>query len=172
MPHPPSLPGAARAGRWGRHRRWSLPLAVLAGLLMVAALAWLALSQWSHWTRSSEPYQEAMRRARCSIELVAALGEPIQDGYLPSGRMQRTAAGGGSSEFVVALSGPRGSAELYLEAHREKGRWDYPLLYAITGRDEAIDLTALDDAEAAGLCALQDCREQGHCPLPGGRWGG
>ncbi len=171
MPQPPAIPGAPRAGWWCRHWRWAMPLAVLAALLVVAALLWLGLSQWSRWSRSSEPYQEAMRRARCSIELVAVLGEPIQDGFLPTGSMQRSAGGGGSSDFVVALSGPRGTAELYLEAHREKGRWDYPLLYVITGQDEAIDLTALDDAEAAGLCALQDCREQGHCPLPGGRWG-
>lgn len=160
-----------RAGWWCRHWRWAMPMAVLAALLVVTALVWLALTQWSRWSRGSEPYQEAMRRARCSIELVAVLGEPIQDGFLPSGSMQRTADGGGSSEFVVSLSGPRGTAELYLEARREKGLWDYPLLYAITGKGEAIDLTALDDAEAAQLCALQECREQGHCPLPGGRWG-
>lgn len=170
LPLPPS--GATRVGWWHRHWRWAMPLAVLAVLLAVAAMVWFALAQWSRWSRASEPYQEAMRRARCSTELVAVLGEPIQDGFLPSGSMERTAGGGGYSQFAVSLSGPRGEAELFLEAHREGGQWDYPLLYAITGQDEAVDLTALDDAEAAQMCALQECREQGHCPLPGGRWGG
>ncbi|WP_421567797.1 cytochrome c oxidase assembly factor Coa1 family protein [Stenotrophomonas sp. PD6] len=171
MTLPPPLAGATRAGWWSRHWRWAMPLGVLALLLLAVALVWFVLAQWSRWSRASEPYQEAMRRARCSIELVAVLGEPIRDGYLPSGSQERTAGGGGSSEFVVSLTGPRGEAQLFLEAHRERGQWDYPLLYAITGNDEAIDLTALDDAEAATVCALRECREQGHCPLPGGRWG-
>jgi hypothetical protein len=171
MTLPPPLAGGTHAGWWSRHWRWAMPLGVLAVLLLGVAMVWFVLAQWSRWSRASEPYQEAMRRARCSIELVAVLGEPIRDGFLPSGRLERTAGGGGSSEFVVSLTGPRGEAELFLEAHREHGRWDYPLLYAITGNDEAIDLTALDDAEAATVCALRECREQGHCPLPGGRWG-
>lgn len=171
MTLPPPLTRAPPPGWWQRHWRWAMPLAVLAVLLMVAGIVWLALVEWSRWSRASEPYQEAMRRARCSIELVAVLGEPIQDGFLPTGSVQRNANGSASSQYVVSLSGPRGEAELYLEAHRENGAWDYPLLYAITRDDAAIDLTALDDAEAAGECALRDCREQGHCPLPGGRWG-
>jgi len=168
---PPPLTRASAPGWWRRHWRWAMPLAMVVALLALAALVWLVLLQWSRWTRSSEPYQEAMRRARCSIELVAVLGEPIQDGFLPTGSVQRNANGSGASELVISLTGPRGRAEMYLEAHREHGVWDYPLLYAITRTEAAIDLTALDDAEAARECALQECREQGHCPLPGGRWG-
>lgn len=167
MTPPPALPQAHANGWWSRHWRWAMPLGVLACVAALVGVVWLALAQWSHWSRSSEPYQEAMRRARCSIELRHVLGEPIQDGYLPSGNMQRSADGTGYSEFVVDVRGSKGTGQLFLEARREDGRWDYPRMYVLTETSEAIDLTALDDAEAAKVCALQECREQNHClPAP------
>ena len=171
MNPPPPLAGARASGhgwwRRRRHWRWLLPLAVLATAAAIAALVWLALAKWSQWSRGSEPYQEAMRRARCSVELVAALGEPIQDGYLPTGSMASDASGSGNSQFLVHLHGPQGNARMFMAAKRDQGQWDYPMLYVLVGKAEPIDLTALDDAEAAGECALQECREQGRCAAQG-----
>ncbi|AHY57219.1 membrane protein [Stenotrophomonas rhizophila] len=167
MNQPPPLPGARRAGTgwWRRHWRWAMPLAVLSASAAAAAVVWLAVTQWAHWSRSSEPYQEAMRRARCSVELVAVLGEPIEDGFLPAGSMRSAPGGGGHSQFLVHLNGPRGHARMFLQATRQQGEWDYPMLYVLAGQSEPIDLTALDDAEAAQECALRDCRARGDCPL-------
>lgn len=171
MTPPPALPGdRCTEGWWCRHWRWAMPLSVLLAVLSLAAAVGVALWMWSHGSRSSAPYQEAMRRARCSVELVAELGEPIQDGYLPAGSMYRDTQGS-TSQFEVALSGPQGEARMFLEARRgAEGRWDYPVLYVLTEQPEAIDLTALDDAEAATVCALQECRANGDClgpALPG-----
>jgi len=169
MIQPPPLRAAVAAahGRWRRHWRWALPLAVIAVTAAVAAVVWLALARWSQWSRGSEPYQEAMRRARCSVELVAALGEPIQDGYLPTGSMHSHSSGSGNSQFLVHLHGPHGSARMFMAAKRDQGQWDYPMLYVLIGQAEPIDLTTLDDAEAAGECALEECREQGRCATSG-----
>lgn len=127
MNQPPPLPGARRAGTgwWRRHWRWAMPLAVLSASAAAAAVVWLAVTQWAHWSRSSEPYQEAMRRARCSVELVAVLGEPIEDGFLPAGSMRSAPGGGGHSQFLVHLNGPRGHARMFLQATRQQGEWDY-----------------------------------------------
>jgi hypothetical protein len=38
------------------------------------------------------------------------------------------------------------------------------MLYVVTDANDAIDLTALDDAEAAERCALAECRAKGECP--------
>lgn len=95
MNQPPPLPGARRAGTgwWRRHWRWAMPLAVLSASAAAAAVVWLAVTQWAHWSRSSEPYQEAMRRARCSVELVAVLGEPSKTGsYPPAACVRRPVA--------------------------------------------------------------------------------
>ncbi|MCF7750217.1 cytochrome c oxidase assembly factor 1 family protein [Bacillus subtilis subsp. subtilis] len=167
MHQPPPLPGARPAGPgwWRRHWRWALPLTVLLTTAAAAGLIWFVLVQWSQFSRGSEPYQEAMRRARCSVDLVAHLGEPIQDGFLPMGGMESSSTGTGSSQFVVQLRGPHGKGRLFLQAQREQGQWDYPMLYVLVKDAEPIDLTALDDAEAAQECALEACRGQGDCPV-------
>lgn len=101
-----------------------------------------------------------MRRARCNVELVEALGEPLRDGYLPAGSMHSN----GQSQFVIGVSGPQGKGRLFLNAKRSGVHWDYPMLYVVTDANDAIDLTALDDAEAAERCALAECRANGECP--------
>lgn len=167
MTTPPPLHHGAGPGWWRRNWRWVTPLILLSVLAVFAAVLWFAVSQWSNWSRGSEPYREAMRRARCSVELVAHLGEPIQDGFLPMGSMALNSNGSGSSEFVVQLRGPRGEARMFMNAERSRGEWDYPMLYAVTGQADPIDLTALDDAEAAQECELRTCRAQGSCPVTG-----
>jgi len=163
MTLPPPLPTHPR-GWWARHWRWAVPLAALLTITAAAGAGWFGLQQVSRMARGSEPYQEAMRRARCSVHLVAHLGEPIQDGLLPMGGIETDSSGTGSSQFVVHLSGPRGKGRLFLQADRAQGRWDYPMLYVLVKDAEPIDLTALDDAEAATQCALEACRAQGDCP--------
>lgn len=161
MTLPPALPGTtAPTGWWRRHWRWAMPLAVVVGIAAAAGAVWFALSQWAYWSKSSTPYQEAMRRARCNIELVEALGEPLRDGYLPAGSMHSN----GQSQFVIGVTGPQGKGRLFLNAKRSGDHWDYPMLYVVTDANEAIDLTALDDAEAAERCALEECRAKGTCP--------
>jgi len=130
------------------------------GIGAATGAVWFALSQWAYWSKSSTPYQEAMRRARCNIELVEALGEPLRDGYLPAGSMHSN----GQSQFVIAVSGPQGNGRMFLNAKRSGDHWDYPMLYVVTDGKEAIDLAALDDIEAAESCALEECRAKGDCP--------
>ncbi len=150
MTLPPALPGSTvPTGWWRRHWRWAMPMAVVVGMAAAAGAVGFALSQWAYWSKSSTPYQEAMRRARCNIELVAALGEPLRDGYLPAGSMHSN----GQSQFVIAVSGPQGNGRIFLNAKR-----------AVTDGKEAIDLAALDVLEAAVSCALEECRAKGDCP--------
>jgi len=161
MTLPPALPGSTvPTGWWRRHWRWAMPMAVVVGMAAAAGAVGFALSQWAYWSKSSTPYQEAMRRARCNIELVAALDEPLRDGYLPAGSMHSN----GQSQFVIAVSGPQGNGRIFLNAKRAGEHWDYPMLYVVTDGKEAIDLAALDDLEAADSCALEECRAKGDCP--------
>ncbi|MEG2806122.1 cytochrome c oxidase assembly factor Coa1 family protein [Stenotrophomonas sp.] len=163
MTLPPPLSRHA-PGWWSRHWRWAVPLVVLLTGAAAVATVWFVLVQWSHWIRASEPYQEAMRRARCNVELAATLGEPIRDDGLPMGGVKASSDGSGLSQVAVTLNGPQGEGRLYLHAERTDGQWDYPMLYVVTGGSHTIDLSALDDAEAASQCALATCRAQGQCP--------
>ena len=90
---------------------------------------------------------------------------PLLADAIPLNITQITVNGERDLGLVVGLEGPQGRARLIVEGTRRNDVWDYPVMYVL-GEDQAtFDLTALDDAEAAGECALQECRERGECPL-------
>lgn len=165
MHAPPPLPSdaAARRGWWVRHWRWALPASVLTGVaLLGGALGW-SLLQWSDTAHASVPMREAMRRAGCSIDVVAALGEPLRADRVPSGSIHAQSDGQRQVGLRVGLAGPDGQGVLFVQGIRVDDAWDYPVMYVLDGQDQAIDLSALDDAEAALHCALQECRARGEC---------
>ena len=62
-----------------------------------------------------------------------------------------------------ALAAPEGQGRLIVQGIRRNDVWDYPVMYVLGDDKQTFDLTALDDAEAAGECALQECRARGGC---------
>ena len=54
----------------------------------------------------------------------AALGAPVQVGWLPYGKVRR-----GRAQFVLSVSGPRGTGEADIAAMREQGGWHYQRLW-------------------------------------------
>mgnify|MGYP000846238429 FL=1 len=164
MTHPPPLPSPAAAGWWGRHWRWAMPLLVIGSLAAIVGCCAWSLWRWSQAAHASAPLREAMRRATCSVEVVAALGEPLQAGRLPYGNMHTGLDGRREVGLFVGLEGPRGDGTLIVQGTREDDRWDYPVMYVLGADEVTIDLSALDDAEAALECELATCRAEGRCP--------
>ena len=167
MQKPTPIPGyrPASAGWWRRHWRWAIPLSVLLLLGVGGGIIIWSVLRWSEAVRESPPMREALRRAGCSIEVAQVLGEPLLADAIPLSITQITVNGERDVGLVVGLEGPQGRARLIVEGTRRNDVWDYPVMYVL-GEDQAtFDLTALDDAEAAGECALQECRERGGCPL-------
>lgn len=163
---PPPIPHRhpASNGWWRRNWRWAMPLSVLLFLGgMGGMIAWSVL-RWSEAAHESPPMREAMRRAGCSIELVQVLGEPLRSAAVPLGSMQTAFDGQRDVGLTVALEGPQGQGRLFVQGVRRNDVWDYPVMYVLGEGKQTYDLTALDDAEAAGECALQECRERGGCP--------
>lgn len=160
MQPPPPLPPHAARGGWSRHGRWALPLGVLAALAVMGGCIGWAVLRWSERAHDSAPMREALRRAGCSIEVASAFGEPLQPERLPYGSMRTHVDGRHEVGLVVGVQGPRGEGTLFVRGVRVDDAWDYPVMYVL-GEDEAtFDLSALDDAEAAGECALQQCRAE------------
>lgn len=165
MPLPPPIPPhLSRApGWWQRHWRWAMPLAVVLTVAVVVGITGWTLWQWRTSAHASEPMQEALRRARCNIDLVADFGEPMQPGWLPVGSMQTNFNGQRDVGLMVGLEGPHHHGQLFVQARRTDGVWDYPVVYVLGQNHQTYDLSALDDAEAAQECALRACRERGEC---------
>ncbi|QDH68725.1 cytochrome c oxidase assembly factor Coa1 family protein [Marilutibacter alkalisoli] len=139
---------------WQRNWKWFVPVLGIGLLALVAAAVFAMLSLISGVFRSSEPYRHAVAMAQASPEVVAALGEPIETGFMPTGTFN-VDNDRGEADLSIGLHGPRGKATVYVEATRERKRWSYrTLLVALDDRD--VDLLAADALAAPG----SDTREE------------
>jgi hypothetical protein len=93
--------------------------------------------------KHTDAYGEALSRARESVAVRQALGEPIEPGFFVWGSVNVQLGGTGTASLTVPLAGPKGRGTLYVRAARSEGRWRFlrlTLVVAATG--EEIDLLA------------------------------
>jgi len=105
-------------------RRWYvfvLGVVVLGIIIMMIVIAGM---------KSSDAYKEALARARNSKALTEAIGTPIDDGFMPTGRVE-VSGDFGEAKLSISISGPKGSAVLFLEAQKSAGKWEFTLLRAV-----------------------------------------
>ncbi|MBB1061622.1 cytochrome c oxidase assembly factor Coa1 family protein [Marilutibacter spongiae] len=132
---------------WQRNWKWCLPLAG-AGLLAAFALAMFGMfSLLFGLLAHSAPYQHAIERARASTAVVAALGEPIETGFMTQGHLNTT-NDEGEANLRVPLEGPRGRASVHVEATRANGLWTYQTLDAVLADGSRIDLREANGNDA------------------------
>lgn len=134
---PPPLPQRDWAQR---NRYWFLPLLILAsvGLLLgfVLGIGSLVIGQ----LKSSPAYIEGLKRARADPEVISALGQPIEEGWLVMGSFRQ------SNEEVdvtinAPLSGPRGAARLWVTGTTRGEGWAYTQMNVqLEGSQRKIDL--------------------------------
>ncbi len=88
--------------------------------------------------RNSDVVQGAVARAERDPQVVAALGTPLEVGWLPIGSI-KTSNDSGHANFTLTVSGPRRSGEMIVEAVRSEGVWRYRRLFVTVG-DRRIDV--------------------------------
>lgn len=89
--------------------------------------------------RSSEPYQQALERARQNQQVVAALGTPIEPGWLMAGSINDSGATG-EADFSLPIAGPKGKGTIYINARKAAGRWEFRVLVVELDNGTRIDL--------------------------------
>jgi hypothetical protein len=90
--------------------------------------------------KSSDAYRQALQAAREDPAVTAALGEPIEEGWFTMGNINVNGPSG-EANLQIPISGPKGEGDIYLEATKSAGQWNYStLLVRVDGSDEAIDL--------------------------------
>lgn len=140
------MTAGSNGARWlERNVKWLLPAAILGSVMLVAAsvvgLAHIILSAF----RSSDPYVHALALAKQSDSVAAALGDPVQDGWLTTGSISASGPSGQAS-LAIPISGPSGSATIYVEARRSTGAWRYQdIVVELKETRERIDLLDSDD---------------------------
>src|SRR4051812_26805937 len=90
---PPPLPGARR-GWWGRNWKWAVPVGCLVPLVVCGGLFGGIFAAVFGALRSSDAYKTAIGRAQGDQAVVAALGSPVEGGYLVSGNINVNGSSG------------------------------------------------------------------------------
>ncbi len=90
--------------------------------------------------KSSDAYSGALARAKNNPAVIAALGSPVKDGLLFAGNISENNSSG-QANFVIPISGPKGSATLQVTATRSSSQWHYDdLTVQIANTKQLIDL--------------------------------
>jgi len=143
--HPPNQEGVPaatppRPGWWARNWKWFVPVGCLSMIGMVVVFVAVIVMIVFGAMKSSDVYKDALARAQNHPEVVAAIGSPIDDGWLISGRTE-TSGSAGETDVAVPISGPKGKGKLYIVAKKSAGEWTYTnLVVQLDGSGERINL--------------------------------
>ena len=108
----------------GRNWKWAAPTGCLLIVLLVGAFIATIFFFVFSMMKSNDAYQHALDTARRDPAVVAALGQPLEDGWLVTGKFEES-GGSGEAQFSTPVSGPKGSGTLYVEAKKSAGEWNY-----------------------------------------------
>lgn len=126
----------------GRNWKWFVPVGCLSMVLMIvgviAAVIYLAFGSM----KSSYAYEQAMAKTRSNAAVIRELGEPIESGWLISGRIN-VSESSGNADLSIPVSGPKKSGTVYVLAAKRLGKWDlHALEIEIEGEAKRINLLA------------------------------
>jgi hypothetical protein len=125
---------------WSRNWKWVVPVGCLAPVLVCGGAIALIIVVVFGAIKSSEPYTEALAKARANQEVKALIGEPIEPGYFVNGSIE-VSGPSGKADFSIPISGPKKSATLHVVGTKAAGKWEYSTLeVAPEGSDKRIDL--------------------------------
>jgi Cytochrome oxidase complex assembly protein 1 len=136
---PPTQPvPPLRPRNWlERNLKWLIPGVALAFLSCLAALAILLVA----FLKSSDAYQGALSRIKSHAGVTAALGAPVHEGFLFTGRINLNNSSG-DADLTIPLSGAKGEGTAFVRATRSLGVWHYDqLIVQITDGRTRIDLS-------------------------------
>jgi Cytochrome oxidase complex assembly protein 1 len=136
---PPPLTPQPHRNWWSRNWKWFVPtgcLTIIAlGVLFVVCILFFVFSI----LKSSDVYKIAVSRAESDQRVIAALGTPIREGLVPSGKTNVNGASG-EADIAIAISGPKGKATIYAVGTKSGGEWNFSKLAVQVDGGETIDL--------------------------------
>lgn len=146
-PTPPPVPSRpsplpsqpTRKGWWSRNWKWLVPTGCLTliamGVIFVVCVVFFVFSV----LKSTDVYKTALARAKNDQRVVAALGAPIQDGLVPSGKTNVNGPSG-EADIAIPISGPKGKATIYAVGTKAAGKWEFSKLAVQIDGGQLVDL--------------------------------
>ena len=112
----------------------------LGAALVLAGVIALVFTVVVGFIKSSDAYAGAVARAHAAPAVVAALGSPLQEGWLVTGNIH-VSGPTGLAELAIPVHGPKGKATIYVEATQHLGEWQFDhLIVQLESTHERIDL--------------------------------
>ncbi|HEY5079941.1 MAG TPA: cytochrome c oxidase assembly factor 1 family protein [Opitutaceae bacterium] len=137
LQEPPPRPKGKLDVFWDRNWKWFVPALCVAAMLMI----FIFISFVFAFMKQSDAYTGALGRARSSPEVVAAIGTPIRDGLFVMGNVN-VSGSSGRADLAFPISGPKGTAMVYVDATRALGEWNLDrVVVQIDGDGQRIDLS-------------------------------
>lgn len=110
-----------------RNWKWCVPVVAALLLALFAAFIFGILALVFGAMKSSGPYQHAMARAQADPAVTAALGTPIQAGWLVQGNFSSNGPDG-EANLSIPLDGAKADGTLFVVAKKHAGEWHYETL--------------------------------------------
>jgi hypothetical protein len=131
-------------------RRWlkRLAAALLVLVLIAACGAVVGYRVVFGGRKASVPYQMALEKVRHDPQVIALLGEPVDDAeWFPTGNVQQEGDRGIAS-LHFRIAGPKAQARVSVQARRVDGRWGLTMLDVLHADGERI---RVDTTSAGGV---------------------
>lgn len=127
---------------WSRNWKWVVPVGCLTPIVICGGGVALFASLIFGIVKQSGAYQDSLAQVRADPRVTAALGEPIEPGWLVTGNVEVNGAAG-EANISYGVTGPDGSGTVYVEADKTAGQWTFHvLLVDIDDTGDRIDLLA------------------------------
>src|SRR6266404_3126579 len=136
---PPLTPQPPRGGWWSRNWIWFVPTGCLTLIAMGVGLVVCIIFFVFGVLKSTDVYKTALARAKNDQRVAAALGTPIHDGLVPSGKTNVNGSAG-EADIAIPISGPKGKGTIYAVATKSTGEWTFSKLAVKIDNGETIDL--------------------------------
>jgi len=113
-------PATARSNWWKRNWKWFVPLGCFTMALLFLVFVGSILVIVFSAMKSTDVYRDALAHAKTDPAVIEALGSPIKNGFLVSGKTNVNGASG-ESNLAIPISGPKRKGIIYVSANKSLG---------------------------------------------------
>jgi uncharacterized membrane protein YhaH (DUF805 family) len=118
---PPPLLSETGSPDWmKRNWKWLVPFLCLAALIGIGGF----IVFFENLMKSSDAYSGALSRVKFNPAVISAIGTPIKDGFFVSGSISENNSWG-RANLVFPITGPKGSANVYVSASKSSDKWHF-----------------------------------------------
>ncbi len=136
----PLVPSPVNRSWLDRHARWKIPLGCLLALFLLCGFVAAIFTVVEASFRNSTVYQEALARAGRNSQIADRIGVPLRPGLMASGQLN-VSGSTGTANMKIPVTGPRGKANIVLDAHKVDGTWIFRTLEVqFEGQTEVVNL--------------------------------